>query len=105
MDSMSDLMHGLGASFVAACFVSVAWLALYFWLCHEPLPPSWPVLIMHVLFAVVLWIALIALHFSNYCRVCNRLARLVESAMATYFARADAPAVIFVDRSVLSPRT
>ena len=100
-DAMSDLMHGLGTSVIAAGCVWFAWSALYFWLCHEPLPPSFLVHSSHVLLTFILAGLLIWLHFSNYRRVRNHLVLLVQSALATYFTRADTVAVIFVDRSVL----
>jgi len=100
-DAMSDLMHGLGASVIAAGCVWFAWAALYFWLCHEPLPPSCLGRSSHVLLTVILAVLLIWLHLSNYIRVRNHLLWLVQSALATHFTRVDTAAVIFVDRSVL----
>ena len=101
-DAMSDLMHGLGASVIAAGCVWFTWAVLYFWLCHEPLPPSSLVRSWHVLLTVTLAVLLIWLHLSNYMRVRNHLAWLVQSALATHFTRVDTAAVIFVDRSVLA---
>jgi hypothetical protein len=88
-DTISDLMHGLGTSVIAACFILPTWAALYFWLCHEPLPPSLLVISWYVLLMVVLWVLFILLHLSNYIRVRNHLVRLVSNALATQLARID----------------
>jgi hypothetical protein len=101
MDAMSDLMLGLGTDVMATGFVWFAWAALYFWLCHEPLPLSRLVLWWHVLLSIILAGVFIWLHLSNYIRVRNQMVGLVTSALATHFSRVDTPAVIFVDRSVL----
>jgi len=98
-DAISDLMHSLGTSVIAAGCVYPAWAALYFWLCHEPLPPSRLVLLWHVLLNGSLAVGFIWLHFSNYKRVRNYLVRLVKNALATHFAAVESPPEIFVDRS------
>jgi hypothetical protein len=102
-DAISDLMHSLGTSVIAAGFVYPAWAALYFWLCHEPLPASWLVFLWHILLSLILWGVFIWLHYSNYTRIRNYLVRLVKNALATHFAAAtgERPAEIFVDRSAL----
>jgi hypothetical protein len=103
-DAISDLMHSLGTSVIGAGFVYPAWLALYFWLCHEPLPTSWLVLLGYVLINFVLAVIFVWLHFSNFKRVRNYLVRLVKNALATHFATGERPSEpheIFVERSAL----
>jgi hypothetical protein len=100
-DAMSDLMHGLGTSVIAAVFVWFTWACLYFWLCHEPLPSSNLVRLWHVLLTVSLAGLFIWVHFSNYRRVRNHLSRLVKSTPATHFADVGKAHEIFVDRSAL----
>jgi hypothetical protein len=98
-DAISDLMHSLGTSAIAAYFVWPAWVALYFWLCHEPsfgLGLLWKVPLSVFLAGVFIW-----LHHSNYKRVRDYLVRLVKNVLATHFTHLDEVAVICVDRSAL----
>src|SRR5262245_35467478 len=80
LDAMSDLMHGLGTSFIASVFLIPAWLVLSFW-------SFWPHSWWHTASVIIIAVLLALLHFSNYRRVRNRLYKLVQNALATYLAR------------------
>jgi hypothetical protein len=100
-DAISDLMHSLGTSAIAAYFVLPAWASLYFWLCHEPLQSLGLVLLWKVPLSFLLAVVFIWLHRSNYKRVRDYLVRLVKNVLATHFTQVGTAAVIFVDRSAL----
>ena len=101
-DAISDLMHGIGTSVVAAGSTWLAWMVLYFELCHEPLPPGL-VIAWHVVLTLIVMLLFLALHLSNYKRVRNYLVRFVKNVLATHFTDVDKVAVIFVDGSALNP--
>ena len=100
-DAISDLMHGLGTSVIAAGFSGPAWAVLYFWLHYQLLPSSGLVFARRGLLPIIIWAVFVWLHHSNYKRVRNYLVRLVKNALATHFTHVDKAAVIFVDHSVL----
>ncbi len=84
----------------------LAWGVVYYWWCPywwcpPPRPSSWQEFLSQDWPPLVSLVVLFVLHFFNYWRVRNRLTRLVESALATHFGQANAPAVIFVDCSAL----
>jgi len=91
-DGISDLIHSLGTSFIAALGVPVTWGVLYwFSLC----PPS----DLDFRRGVVLVGVLIGLHISNYLRTRNFLVRLVKNALAMHFAAVETPLKIYINRT------
>jgi hypothetical protein len=102
-DAISDLMHSIGTSVIAAWCVGPAWGVLYFWLCHEPISSSRLGPVWSVLLTLPVWAVFVCLHCSNYKRVRNYLVRLVKNVLATHFTHVGKPSVIFVDHSALNP--
>jgi hypothetical protein len=93
---MSDLMHGLGTSYVATLFVAPAWAVVSLHLCLGSVHStgSW-------LSAGTLATLLAVLHRSNYARVREKLTHLVENGLATHLTQSQSPVLVFVDRTLL----
>lgn len=91
-DGISDLIHSLGTSFIAALGVPVTWGILY-WFSLCPLSD------LGFRTGVVLVRVLIGLHVSNYLRTRNFLVRLVKNALATHFAAVETPLKIYINRT------